>query len=83
MKVRTKPIEKEAIQYTGENITEVLQFTGAAELENDFLENSIEIPTLEGRMKAMPGDWIIRGVEGEYYPCKSGIFEKTYEKVEG
>lgn len=40
------------------------------------------IETLEGVMKANPGDWIITGVEGEQYPCKPGIFEKTYEKVE-
>jgi hypothetical protein len=39
------------------------------------------IPTLEGVMKAMPGDWIIKGVEGEFYPCKPDIFEATYEEV--
>jgi len=41
------------------------------------------IVTLEGGHIVCPGDWIIRGVEGEYYPCKPGIFQKTYEKVEG
>lgn len=41
----------------------------------------IIIPTLEGEMKARVGDWIIRGVNGEYYPCKKDIFEKTYEPV--
>lgn len=39
------------------------------------------IPTLEGTMQAFPGDWIIRGVQGEFYPCKSDIFEATYERV--
>jgi hypothetical protein len=39
------------------------------------------IPTLEGDMRADNNDWIIRGVNGEYYPCKPDIFEKTYEKV--
>ena len=43
---------------------------------------SISIPTLEGVMTASEGDWIIRGVNGEYYPCKPGIFGKTYEPVE-
>lgn len=40
------------------------------------------IHTLEGDMKAEPGDWIITGVNGEQYPCKPDIFEKTYEKVD-
>ncbi len=40
-----------------------------------------EVFTLEGTMKAMPGDYIIQGVEGEVYPCKPSIFEKTYEVV--
>lgn len=40
------------------------------------------ISTLEGMMRADPGDWIIKGVNGEFYPCKPDIFEKTYEPVE-
>ena len=42
----------------------------------------IEIETLEGTMKADPGDWIITGIKGEQYPCKPDIFEATYERVE-
>ena len=42
----------------------------------------LQIPTLEGLMLAVEGDWIIRGVKGEFYPCKPDIFEQTYEKVE-
>lgn len=42
----------------------------------------IVIPTLEGSMRALPGDYIIRGVQGEFYPCKPDIFEQTYERVE-
>lgn len=42
----------------------------------------IQIETLEGIMTASPGDWIITGVNGEQYPCKPDIFEKTYEPVE-
>jgi|JI9StandDraft_1071089.scaffolds.fasta_scaffold1156945_2 hypothetical protein len=41
----------------------------------------IYIPTLEGEMRADPGDWIIKGVQGEFYPCKPDIFEATYEPV--
>lgn len=44
---------------------------------------TMKIRTLEGVMRAMPGDYIIQGVNGELYPCKPDIFEKTYEKVEG
>ncbi len=44
--------------------------------------NGIHISTLEGDMIASPGDWIIRGVAGEFYPCKPDIFEQTYEQVE-
>lgn len=44
--------------------------------------NSLTIHTLEGCMIAMPGDWIIRGVNGELYPCKPDIFAKTYEAVQ-
>lgn len=42
----------------------------------------LEIPTLEGRMTAQPGDWIIKGVQGELYPCKPDIFKATYDPVE-
>ena len=40
------------------------------------------IPTLEGPLRAAPGDWIITGIRGEQYPCKPDVFEKTYEPVE-
>ncbi len=45
-------------------------------------DRQIDIPTLEGTMTAGYGDWIIRGVKGEFYPCKHHIFEATYEPVE-
>jgi hypothetical protein len=47
----------------------------------DFGVNFIEIDTLEGEMLASPGDWVIRGVQGEFYPCKPDIFAETYEAV--
>jgi len=46
---------------------------------SDYSGGRISIDTLEGRMEAMPGDWIIRGVKGEFYPCKPDIFAATYE----
>lgn len=73
---RKKPVVIEAIRYTGNNGYEIGLFVGAADrnAENQFL-----IRTLEGTMAADPGDWIIRGVQGEFYPCKPDIFAATYE----
>jgi hypothetical protein len=48
---------------------------------NQYAENLV-IPTLEGDHTALPGDWIIKGVNGEFYPCKPDIFAKTYEPAE-
>lgn len=47
-----------------------------------FHDGEITISTLEGKMKAVDGDWIIRGIKGEFYPCKPDIFLATYEAVE-
>lgn len=86
MKYRKKPIVIEAIQWTGDNLFECLNFIDytQSEIYNIFhnCNNEIGIQTLEGTMLASVGDYIIRGVAGEFYPCKPDIFEKTYEKVE-
>ena len=75
-----KPIKIEAIQWTGENVLEVKDFvTSGAEYLED--ENVIVIHTLEGDMKAILNDYIIKGVKGEFYPCKENIFKETYEEV--
>ena len=84
MKYRKKPVVIEAIQWTGKNKHEIVSFMGAnSSREIAFMgENlTLEIPTLEGVMIASKGDFIIRGVNGEFYPCKPDIFEKTYELV--
>lgn len=81
MKYRKKPIEIEAIQYTGKNMREIVTFTNCTEIEDDFLTSELIIKTLEGNMHASVGDWIIKGVKGEFYPCKPDIFEMTYEEV--
>lgn len=83
-KYRKKPVVIEAIQYTGPNINEVAEFVGEdLELMGRYLPDSdyYEIETLEGTMRADHGDWIIKGVNGEFYPCKPDIFAKTYEAV--
>lgn len=74
-----KPVEIEAIQWNGENESEIKAFVGDAA---QFTATSLAIKTLEGTMIAQVGDFIIRGVDGEFYPCKPDIFEKTYDKVD-
>lgn len=80
-KYRKKPVVVEANLYY-DNAKVVLEWIGMngglASIEKD---GSIHITTLEGLMKAQPGDWIIKGVKGEFYPCKPDIFDATYEEV--
>lgn len=85
MKFRKKPIEIEAIQFTNETKDQVYNFVTcnkSASFDGGTKNPILKIQTLEGVMVARVGDWIIRGVVGEYYPCKPDIFEQTYEKVE-
>lgn len=81
MKYRKKPVVIEAVQWDGENLSEIATLDGAHAYEQDFTSNDLVIKTLEGNMTAKPGDWIIKGVKGELYPCKPDIFEQTYEPV--
>ena len=89
-----KPVTIEAIQWTGKNLREVITFTDgppdtrshhagmAWEAYADLVaRDGLKIYTLEGKMLANVGDWIIRGVKGEYYPCKPEIFAATYERT--
>lgn len=75
---RKKPITIEAVQWTGNNYEDVLEFGFPECVMGDHMQNSLAIDTLEGTMRADVGDWIIKGVRGEYYPCKPDIFEATY-----
>lgn len=79
-KYRKRPVVIEAIQYTGKNMTDVLAWSGLPEITEHF-GGGLDIVTLEGTMRADKGDWIIRGVKGELYPCKPDIFEATHEAV--
>ena len=85
MKFRKKPVIVEAYQYTGLNPrihAEASEFVGSVlEVRDHDGKPCLVIPTLEGEHIASPGDWIIRGVQGEHYPCKPDIFAATYEKV--
>ena len=79
---RKKPVEIEAMRYDGENWVEIAQWLRVHDVRiGQTGTRKASIPTLEGTMYASPGDWIIKGVQGEFYPCKPDIFEQTYERA--
>jgi hypothetical protein len=81
---RKKPVVIDAVQWDGHMKTiEPLLVLGTTckTVGQDFLGDDLQIETLEGTMTANKGDWIIRGVKGEIYPCKPDIFAATYEPV--
>ena len=78
-KYRKKPVIIEAIQWNGKNLTEIDNFVGGS---IGIKGISLVIHTLEGDMEASINDYIIKGVNGEFYPCKPDIFDKTYERAQ-
>ena len=80
---RKKPVVIEAVQWDGNNYAELRDFIGDSLDEAWSTGGYCFINTPGGRMNAYVGDWIIRGVAGEFYPCKQDIFEATYEPVDG
>lgn len=86
MKYRKKPVIIEAIQFedNSDRIIEIHEFMGGDTIRVNYEDKDnpyLKIETLEGIMKASVGDYIIKGVNGEFYPCKPDMFEKTYERV--
>ena len=77
MKYRKKPVIIEAVRWTGSITPEMEDLLGEVKVLPKG--SSLLIPTMEGVMEARRGDYIIRGVNGELYPCKPDIFKKTYE----
>jgi hypothetical protein len=79
MQFRKKPVVIDAVQWDGTNVSEMREHFGSfsdwAIKSCDFLV----IQTLEGVLRGDPGDWIIKGVKGEFYPCKPDIFAVTYD----
>ena len=90
-KYRKKPIIVEAVKWTGLNLEEIKNFVdesllynicdGAWEVGEAPVVVDMQIRTLEGNMSVSVGDYIIKGVQGEFYPCKPDIFKETYETV--
>lgn len=78
-KYRKKPVEIEAIQFTGSNWGEIETFVPVGKYNED---GTFNIVTLEGEHKCSIGDFVIQGVAGEFYPCKPDIFAATYEPAD-
>ncbi len=86
---RKKPVVVEAIQWTGKNFQELYAWGRPADVKLeaqiiwsiDAKKKSLAIKTLEGWVIASVGDWIVRGAQGEFYPCKPDIFEANHENV--
>lgn len=86
MKYKKKPVIIEAVQFTGtvESLLRLSEFINDQEVRVSYEEvknPKLFIQTLEGEMQASVGDYIIKGIQGEFYPCKPDIFEQTYEKA--
>ena len=82
---RKRPVVIEAVRYDGTNGQAIRAWAGKnrlREVREMHAPTTLAIYTLEGVMRADVGDWIIRGVQGEFYPCKPDIFEETYEPAD-
>lgn len=84
MKFRKKPVVIEAIQLSADTLDKILFWGDQYDvcMSGGGPSGALTIATLEGDMTAQPGDWIIKGVKGEFYPCKPDIFAATYEPAE-
>jgi len=90
MRFRTKTCEIEAIRFNGFNQKEIFEFSGVdflLEPTNEIINGElilyekIVIPTLEGNMHLTIGNWLIKGLKGEFYPCRDDIFKEKYEEI--
>jgi len=81
---RKRAVTIEAIQFTGDNLEEITEMLGPDLADQQVTQqiNRLVIRTLEGDMKANVGDWIIRGVADEAYPCRNDVFLRTYEPAD-
>lgn len=82
-KYRSKPVVIEAVQYTAETCRNIHAWMGIGHVPDDTScgIGCLVINTLEGEMAASPGDFIIKGLKGEFYPCKPDIFAMKYEEA--
>ena len=81
-KFRKRPVTIEAMQITsGESVLSIAEWINNPQTGYSTNPPTVWIETLEGRMEGSTGDWVIKGTEGEFYPCKSDIFNKIYQEV--
>lgn len=78
---RKRPVVVEAVQFTGRASWRAVEALAAGGRRVHYGDELLIIETLEGDHRANVGDWIIKGVQGELYPCKPDIFAATYEEV--
>lgn len=78
---RKKPVPVEARQYTGDNFLELMSWSNSRVTIFDINGATVYVNTLEGPMRFDVGDYIIKGVHGEFYPCCKDIFDETYERI--
>ena len=82
MRYKTKPVEIEAVKWEAtEKSWQEIKSMGCDPLPGEMGSESFFIETLEGKMRASKGDYIIKGLKGEFYPCKPDIFEIKYELI--
>ena len=81
-RLRKKPVEIVGLKWTGDNVKECANFLGNSFMAHNDTDSKILILTLEGHMSANKGDWLLRDVNGEHYPCKPDILDKTYDILE-
>jgi hypothetical protein len=89
--IRNKVAEKQAVRLDGSNADEVREWIisgmtetgtrGSVYLASGDNEGGVILPTLEGTMTAQVGDWVVKGVQGEFYPVKDSVFQKSYDIV--
>lgn len=83
MKYRKRPLEVDAIRWTGENVAAIGHFTdGHRNVGYDPSSHSLFVVTSAGQVRCAAGDWLVRSASGEYYPCKDAIFEQDYEAAD-
>lgn len=80
-KYRKRPVVVEAIQWTGKNYKDILEFAGKKIVHYFQGVEVLMVRTLEGDMFASRGDYIVKGIRGEVYPCKPDVFQETYEEA--
>lgn len=81
---RKKPVVIQAFHYDGKNSSNIIDWAGKGiqSTPNHYFDRKLLIETLEGQLTASVGDYIIKGVKGEFYACKPDVFAATYEEVE-